>query len=131
MDNLLLHKLTIKRIGKRFYPLDETTIMALGLTKSVSNRVRLSLPSKLATSMLSGDESTQNINLRWTSTAKPSGLSRSPKKQRGHIRNVGSMIYGTNKGSRWDLLLELMRISGSDPETNEALFIVLADKSVQ
>lgn len=80
MDNPLLHKnkLQIRRNGKRSHPLEETTMMALGLTKSLSNSVRLWLPSKLATSMISGDESTQNINLRWTSTAKPSGLTRSP-----------------------------------------------------
>lgn len=62
---------------KRVYPEEETTMMARGLTKSVSNSVRLPLPSRLALSIMSGFESTQNINLRLTSTAKPSGLTRS------------------------------------------------------
>ncbi len=48
--------------------------MALGLTKSVSNRTRRSLPSRFAVSILSDVLSTQNSLLRETSIARPSGL---------------------------------------------------------
>ena len=46
----------------------------LGLTRSVSNRTLRPLPSRLACSILSGVLSTQNMALRTTSTARPSGL---------------------------------------------------------
>lgn len=77
------------------YPEEETTMMARGLTKSVSNSVRLPLPSRLALSIMSGFESTQNINLRLTSTAKPSGLTRStnrPYRKYWHQLNVKQLL---------------------------------------
>lgn len=80
---------------KRVYPEEETTMMARGLTKSVSNSVRLPLPSSLALSIMSGFESTQNINLRLTSTAKPSGLTRStnrPYRKYWHQLNVKQLL---------------------------------------
>lgn len=75
-----------REMNKWFYPVEETTMIARGLTKSVSNRVLLPLPSKLARSITSGVESTQNISRRLTSTAKPSGLTRSAEARRTEIR---------------------------------------------
>lgn len=61
------------------HPVEETTMMARGLTSSVSKSVRLPLPSRLELSITSGLESTQNISRRFTSTARPSGLTRSAR----------------------------------------------------
>lgn len=74
---------------KGLYPVEETTMMARGLTRSVLKRVLLPLPSRLDLSMMSGFESTQNINLRFESTAKPSGLTRSTQsRSHGGIERV-------------------------------------------
>lgn len=63
------------------HPVEETTMMARGLTSSVSKSVRLPLPSRLELSITSGLESTQNISRRFASTARPSGLTRSAQWQ--------------------------------------------------
>lgn len=71
------HKKAQTRDAVWDYPVEETATMARGFTRSVSNRVRLPLPSRLAVSIRSMLESTQNISLRVGSSARPSGLTRS------------------------------------------------------
>lgn len=68
-------------------------MMALGLTKSLSNSVRLPLPSRFALSIMSGFESTQNICLRLTSTAKPSGLTRSTERRGNTLKIVDIALF--------------------------------------
>lgn len=105
--------------------------MARGLTRSVSKRVRLPLPSRLALSITSGLESTQNINLRFTSTARPSGLTRSTQSSETRQKTSSSHFTTYKSGSHQVFLLVLMSISGSAPGATEALLMVLAERSVQ
>lgn len=123
-------------MDRGLYPVEETTMMARGLTRSVSNRVRLPLPSRLELSITSGFESTQNISLRLTSTVKPSGLTRSTwssetTQKALSLFKTPTIVIIEIKECKCALLLVLMRISGSAPGAIEALLIVLADKSVQ